>query len=440
MRLTGLLLFSLACGSVKETPADAPASDAAPDGPLVGEATLEVKLGGVATGGLKVLFHDAQGAVVTEATTDGSGIATATVNVGAMVTVAVSATELITITGVKPADHILLKNPPPFQDTTVSTVSFGSSQEAAGHSFYRADLGDDLYVTAPKMTTGTRTLDVLQANLDATGKLHMVAAVYDATNKIISYASVANVTPVLGGTTIVNFPSLYRQDVTTMNVTLSGAPADASLFVVDSANEQAGMLFAPSAFAGIDSSSVAAGNAAVIVPYLGSFGDFVHTTAVVRFMAPGTETFTYARRVPRPAGAFVIDAATTPRLGAAALDVATPVRPVATWTITGGTAAGGDANIARLAWRDAGGGAFTWHAYVAPDATSFAFPAVSAALAPQAPAQTSIFTTIGVTHHNLEPMAGYDAFRVAPPVDFDQPSVFPLGFTSWLQSQTRKTL
>ncbi|MEJ7598198.1 MAG: hypothetical protein WKG01_09840 [Kofleriaceae bacterium] len=439
MRGTWLFLFVLGCGSVTSNPPDGAVGDATPDGPSVGEATLEVKLGGVATSGLNVVFQDTLGAVVTEATTDASGKATATVHVGAMITVAVSANELITITGVKPGETILLKNPPPYDGTSVGQVTFSATQEANNKSFYRADLGDDQYFTLQTMTSGARTMNLLRGNIDAAGKFSMVVAVYDASDKIISYASSSNLTPTIGGTTAVSFPSLYRSDVTELNVTLTGAPADASLLAVDSANEQAGMLFAPSSFAGLDQSSVAGGNAAVIVPYLGSFGDFVQTTATLRFMTPGTETFTWARRVPRPAGAFVIDAAATPRLGSAMLDTATPTRPVASWTITGNAAAG-DANIARLTWRDAGGGSFTWHAYVAPDATTFTFPVVSTALAPQAPSQTSIFTTVGATHHNLEPLAGFDAFRLAPPVDFEQPSVLPLGFISWTASQTRKTL
>lgn len=438
MRWTGVFLFVLGCGNVTAKPPDSGVDDAAPDGPLVGDATLEVKLGGLATPGLKVVFNDAQGAVTTEAMTDGDGKATATVNVGAMITVAVSASELITITGVNPGETVLLKNPPPFDDTTVSTVNFGSSQEATNKSYYRADLGDDLYVTAINMTQGARTLDLYRSNLDAAGKFHMVAATYDAANKIISYAFVTNFTPTMGGTTTVTFPSNYRSDVVNMNVTLSGAPADANLMVVNSANEQSGLLFAPSSFAGADNSSVAGGNAAVIVPYLGSFGDFVQTSAEVRFATPGTETFTYTRRVPRPAGAFVIDAATTPRLGGAALDTTTPTRPVASWTIAGDGAAG-DANIVRITWRDAGGGSFAWYTYVAPDATSITMPAVSAAMAPQAPSQTSIFTLVEAIHHSLEPLAGYAAFRAAPPIDFEQPSKMPLGFTSWVQSETRKT-
>jgi hypothetical protein len=439
MRLTLLFLFVLGCGNVKSNPPDSGVDDAAPDGPSIGEATLEVKLGGLATPGLEVVFNDSQGAVVTETMTDAAGIATATVNVGAMVTVAVSANELITITGVVPGDHILLKNPPPYDSTTASSVTFGASQEATGKSFYRADLGDDEYVTTVNMTTGTRQLDLLRGNIDAAGKMHMVAGTYDEKNNLINYSFVANYTPNLGGTTTVNFPQPWRSDIVDINVTLSGAPADASLLVVNSANEQTGFLYAPSSFAGADQSSVAGGNAAVTVPYLGSFGDFVQTTAELRFMAPATENFVWARRVPRPAGAFVIDAGAAPRLGAAALDTTTPTRPVASWTVTGDAAAG-DASIVRMAWRDSGGGSFTWHAYVRPDATTVTFPAVSAAIGPQAPSQTSIFTQVDTVLHNLEPLAGFDAFRAAPPIDFDNPLTLPLGFTSWQQSKTKKAL
>ena len=444
MRWTGVLLLLFGCGEVKAVvdaggPGGEGGVDAPADGPAVGEASVEVKLGGVATAGLHVVFNDSTGAVISEGMTNASGIATATVHANSMVTVAVGSEDLITVTGVNPEDHILLANPPPYDGTTVSTVTFGSSSEANGKSFYRADLGDDQYVTAINMTSGTRTLTLPRANIDAAGKIHMVAAVYNASDALISYSFVTGFTPTINGTTNIVFPSNWRTDLTNINITLSGAPADATLLAVDSANEQSGFLFAPSSFAGSDQASVTGGQAAVIVPYLGSFGDFVQTTAELRF-SMSNDRFRFSRRVPRPAGAFVLGSTDMPpRLGAAALDSSTATRPVASWTTTG-TATGGDAIIATLAWRDAGGGSYRWHVYVPPDATTVTFPAVSNAMAPQAPAQTSIFNILEVTHHSLDPLNGYDAFRQAPPIDFENAFDMPLGFSRWVTSSTRATL
>src|SRR5690606_20832173 len=120
------------------------------------------------------------------------------------------------------------------------------------------------------MTSGTRSLNYVLGNVDAAGKIHAVAGVYDTSNRLISYAFRAGLTPVVGGTTTSTFTS-WRTDLTDIDVTLSGAPAESTLLRVESANEMSGFLYMPSAFGGADTASVTGGQAAVVVPYLGGF-------------------------------------------------------------------------------------------------------------------------------------------------------------------------
>jgi hypothetical protein len=144
------------------------------------------------------------------------------------------------------------------------------------------------------------------------------------------------------------------------------------------------------------------------------------------------------RRVARPAPAFTIAANDFPaRIGTPTLDKTTPTRPVAKWTVTGSTVSG-DATIVNLGWKDANNLAYTWLLYARPDATSLTVPAVSSSLAGQAPAQ-STFTSLTVTQVNLEPMAGYDAFHLAPIEASANTFPIPVGFTSWAYDTNNAT-
>lgn len=441
MRWLSVLAFVVGCGSVTAKPdaggGSGDGGGSGSDAQTVGDATFELKLGGVATAGKAVVFSNPDGTLAKEATTDAGGLATATIMTGAMVTVAVDSNTLVSIGGVKPGDHIILKNPPPFDTTPAGIVSFGAASEATNKAYYRADLGADNYTTVQTMTSGTRQLNLTRGNLDANGKLSLAAAVYDAADRVIAYTFLTNVTPTLGQTTTVTLPA-YMTDVVNMTVMLSGAPSDATKLSVDSANEQAGALYVPSSFGGLDSATVSNGAATVTVPYLGSFGDFVQTTAYVTFPTT-TDVFTFTRRQPRPAGAYTLTASSMPpRIGMAAVDASTLTRPKLTWTLTG-NAASGDAIATRLSWHNGANVQFVWHAYLPPDATTVTFPVVGTAMMAQAPNDTSFLSGLRVAHEDFEPLGGFDAFRIAPPLDFANP-VIPTGMTSWIESETNKSL
>lgn len=199
------------------------------------------------------------------------------------------------------------------------------------------------------------------------------------------------------------------------------------------------MLYASSDFPSTSpyprTATIVGGSAACVVPSLGDFGDFVQTEAMIEFDSLPASRI--VRRAPLPAGAFVIDSDDLPaRITNTTLDPSTPTRPLVGWTIEGSTA-NGDANLIVLSWRDANGASYRWHAYVPPDATTFTFPAVSVALAAQAPAQTSTGMGVYVSQHGLEPLAGYAEFHLAPPIDYTDPyyphyADMPLGFHTWI--------
>jgi hypothetical protein len=285
------------------------------------------------------------------------------------------------------------------------------------------------------MTSGTRTLTLQHGNLGPGGTMNVVAGVYDASTTLIGYTFLTDVVPVLGQTTTVTLPA-YRTDLVNIPVMLTGAPADASQLSIDSANERVGFPYMPSSFGGLDTATVSGGTASVVVPSLGGFGDTVLTSAHLSFSAQ-SDSVTWARRSVLPAGAFPIGAADLPpRLGAAAADMSTATRPTLTWTSTGNK---GDGLLVDLSWHNAANTNFAWHVYLAPDATTVTFPVASTAIAQQSPNDTSFLRSLTVTLHDLEPLTGFDAFRVAPPIDFANP-VMPAGFTSWVQSETHATL
>lgn len=450
----GVFLFLVACGEVKAKPDggggggggdDSGVADAATDGPAVGDATVAVTLDGVAQSGVRVNFQATDGSLTSEAMTDSNGVATGEVHTNAMVTVAIGPNDLVTITGVNPGEQVVLKNRKPFDSTAVTTAAFGASSEATNKYFYRADVGEangeSTYVTAVNMTSGTRTLDVSRGSLDAMGRFNLVAAVYDMNNKLIAYSS-TNRTPSSTGTTTATVPTPWRTDISELTVSIAGAPTDTTTLSVVSTNEQSGMLYVPSNFpVGSPypgSAPIANGTATVVVPYLAGFGDYVHTRAIVKFAGSTYyERMDLVRRVARPAPAFTIASGDLPaRIGSPALDATVPTRPVITWTLSGSTA-NGDANSVDLNWKDASAATYRWHVYLPPDATTVTFPEVSASIAAQAPAQTSMLSKPTVAQHCLDPLAGYAAFHLAPPLNYSDSTYYetmPLGFQTWFYS------
>ncbi len=283
------------------------------------------------------------------------------------------------------------------------------------------------------MTTGSdRTLDLKNGNRSTSGLIDVVSSAYNASNQLVGYNYKTDLTPTQNGATNAMLGSWFT-DIVSIQILLSGAPTDASQLTIDSYNERSGFLYAPSRFGGVDSASVSGGGASVTVPYLGGYGDFVQTRAKLTFPPAAKTSFSWTRRATRPAGNFVIAAADMPpRLAAATLDSANPMRPSVHWTTSGG----GDAILAIMYWNGGSGGAYQWFAYTPPDTTSVTFPVVPTALSPQAPSQSSTLTAVQVSSHDLEPLTGYDEFRSALPVDISRPDDMPIGYTKWVRSET----
>jgi hypothetical protein len=445
--LSVIVLFLVGCGEVKAKQPDGGGGGgdggggdgAMPDGPPVGEATIEVQLSGAPTGGLKVNFQEADGSVVGDVMTDTTGKAKATVHIGAMVTVAVAPRQLVTITGVNPGETVVLKTPKPYDGSTAGDVTFAATVEAPNKSFYRVDVGDYQYVTAVAMTSGTRTLNLLRGNLDGTGKFNLFAGTYDVNNKLISYNFVNGITPSSTGITNVNLGSNWRTDLNDYLTMLSGAPSGATQLTVTTFNEQATFQFSPGEFGATNtrSATITGGNASLYNRYPGGFGDFIQTQVSIRF---GTtrESVEFWRRMVRPAGALTITANDFPvQIGVPTLDKTNATRPVANWTLTGSTV-NGDGTIVEISWKDPSNVGYSWIAYVKPDATSLTFPSVSSSLAGQAPAQ-STFTGLAVSQANLEPMAGYSAFHLAPIPANGGTYPIPPGFSTWSYSSNSTT-
>jgi hypothetical protein len=444
MRKLGLLLCLVACGNVRSDlpdggddgdggEIDAGDDDGmAIDAPSSGVATVQVQLAGTATGGLKVNFHEADGSLISEADTDLSGTATGTVHENAMVTIAVGPRALVTITGVNPGETITYRTPPPFDNSSAGTVTFSVATEAPNKSFYRVDLGSDLYQTFITVASGTRSLSMSRGNLDGNGRFNLYAGTYNTSNQLISYTFANNILPNASGTTAVSLPNTWRTDLNEFVLSVNGAPTGATQLRGTTWSETANAQFAPNDFGTPVtplSATINAGNASVNQRYPGSFGDFVQTVANVSF---GTtrESAAFWRRVARPAGAFAIAANNFPaRIGVPALDKTVPTRPVASWTVTGSTV-NGDVAIVDLGWRDASNLAYEWLLYAPPETTSLTIPAVSSSLTAQAPGQ-STYNMLRVTQANLDPVVGYGAFRLAPVRADGDTYPIPVGFTAW---------
>jgi hypothetical protein len=437
MRKLALLVFLVGCGNVRATPdggddIDSAGDDDGIDAPTTGTATVQVQLAGMATGGIKVNFQEADGSLISEADTDTSGMATGTVHANAMVTIAVGPRALVTITGVNPGETVLFKTPPPYDGSLAGTVTFSSLSEATNKSYYRVDLGDDQYSTYTAMTTGTRSINLKRGNLDGNGRFNMYVGTYDVNNRLISYSFVNNVTPSGTGTTAVTVPNNWRTDLNEFVLSVNGAPTGATQLRGTTWAETASFQYAPNDFGTPVtplSATISAGNAQVNQRYPGSYGDFIQTYADVTF---GTtkESAAFWRRVARPAGVFTIASNNFPaRMGAPTLDKTVPTRPVASWTVTGSTV-NGDATIVDLGWKDASNVAYTWLFYAPPDSTSVGVPAVSSSLTAQAPSQ-STYTNLQVTQANLDPVGGYAVFHLSPVRADPDTYPIPVGFTAW---------
>jgi hypothetical protein len=399
-----------------------------------------VRLAGTPTGGLKVNFQEADGSLISEADTDTTGTATGTVHANAMVTIAVGPRALVTITGVNPGETVVLGTPPPYDNSSAGTVTFSTASEAPNKSFYRVDLGSDLYSTFINMTTGTRSLSMSRGNLDGNGRFNLYAGTYNTANQLISYTFATNILPNASGTTAVSLPNNWRTDLNEFVLSVNGAPTGATQLRGTTWSETANAQFAPNDFGTPVtplSATINGGNASVNQRYPGSFGDFVQTVADISF---GTtrESVAFWRRVARPAGVFTIAANNFPaRIGALALDKTVPTRPVASWTLTGSTV-NGDAAIVDLGWRDATNLAYEWLLYAPPETTSLTIPAVSASLTAQAPGQ-STYNLLRVTQVNLDPVGGYAAFHLAPVRADSDTYPIPVGFTSWAYATNSTT-
>jgi hypothetical protein len=452
-----LVLLLAACGSVKRgddgadgAPPGTGADSGAPDGPVAdappatGEASIEVRLGGAPTPGVPVVFHGPDGGVAAEATTDSTGTASATIGRDGMITVATSVTNLLTIDAVQPGDRIVLATPPALDDTDISDIVFSSAQEAPGKFYYRADMGADLYVTVVDMVGGGR-LSLSRAVLDQAGQFHLVAGVYSAVDALIGYSFLSDITPVIGGTTTISLPVPWRTDIRTITTSIAGAPAEAEgeNFEVETANRLGELPFMNSSFAGLDRAPITGGAASVSTVYLGSFGDSVETTARLSLRGGPVRAplgfLSWTRRSPLPATGIALgDADMPPRLSPS-LGREDPARPALSWDLAG-NASGGDASIVDLQYANGTTGRLSWRALVPPDATTFTFPDVAERLAGQAPGLDSTVSLARVIYTDLEPLAGYDAFRAAPPIGVASSSVLPPGFERMVQSEGRAPL
>jgi hypothetical protein len=138
---TLISLGLLACGGnsvhhLADGGGDAPrAPDASPDAPTTGVVTITVTVKGVGAANVPVYFQNADSTVVSDTTTDGSGVATATMRAGGFVSVieptvvvanavvTEAGASLLTFSGVKPGDQLRDDLQPPTVADVPTTVN-----------------------------------------------------------------------------------------------------------------------------------------------------------------------------------------------------------------------------------------------------------------------------------------------------------------------------
>jgi len=350
-----------------------------PDAPVVtGGVIVNVLRGGAPIANVKVVAHDATGAVTAELTTDAAGrvtIAAAPSMISVVDLASVEGPGVVTYTDVAAGDvlNVALAYLDPELPAIGSYTMAGPSYDGANVFEIQAGSWCSSFVVAPVPPNVSVSINPYCVGAGATSGAVLVRA--ESATAMLGYAFAKNLAKPSGGAAVpVTLSAFAPKNDVTLKVT--SAPTDAnelhSYFVIHD-----GRRF----FVGPSNGDLF--EAGLVYPSPAGFGDAVQSSYFVqtygagdrplwrgafrREAAPTTATATLTHDF-TTALAAVTDTVLTP-------DPASAVRPTVAWTAPGLT--GHDGGVVRLHLMPSGNGPIVpWSVVVSPTKTSFKVPAL----------------------------------------------------------------
>lgn len=390
------------------TPPDSSAPDAAPTG-----VTVTVKHEGAPQKDVRVIFHDATGAVTGDFKTDAAGVVSQPVAPSMVTILAPNAevgTELAPLTYLGVADGDALT----IELDGVNVVSkIGEYSVTLGGGFdnaeqYSVRAGDQCSTLGP--SDGTLILDLYPSCVGAQGVVLATASAADGTPLAFTFAK--NLAKPMGGATI-TVPALPPFVAAgSLTVTAANVP--------------------PNDYAWVEAAALADGRSFDIGPRGGDFpaepatfrlpvgfGD-AHQASMGTYS--GMSSRTIVKREPATVTNIAFDfAALLPSLGDSNVAADNPKRPKATWS-SSAPLTGTDGGILRLDWYG-NRGSLRWSFVLPPGTTEVTAPALPADLSipalEEAPVDITALAFVEATH-----LEGYKAFKSMPMPSGDAPEIF----------------
>lgn len=401
--------------------ADDDAAPGDPDaGPPTGLLTVHVTLAGVPLEGTPVVFHTAGGALIDSQQTDAAGEAVGHVSAGGQVTtfLPMATATLFTVTGVSPGETVTI-DPLGWASGDAGTIAVRAAAGAAGTTTYYGETCTDEHVL-PAIKTPT-TIPLPAGCLDGGGTFDLLVRATGADGATIAYRQALDVTPDADMATDVTLAAPWRKDVDPATVSLTAAPAFATLAAASALAVRSDRPFN----LGAQNAAVVEGGAAdLAVPVPGLFAERVALTAALA----GDATASTVTRDLAPPGALAVTGADflEPPLAVEIDDAGGDL--VVTWD---NQADGADLQTARIAY-DADG-ARAWVVVLAPGVYSAVLPPLPAPLTAVAPELDEISAvTVGAIETSL--LEGYDQARTA------RPGIVFRAFAAFVPGETDYTL
>ena len=396
--LVSALAFLASCGS------DDPAG---PSEPATGVMTVVLGDDDGAAAGLHVLVQGPDGAMKSQALTDGMGQAAVDITSGDMVTTVVEFEPdyfaLRTIVGVQPGDHFT--NQPTnnnWDDPTQVVIVDGEAPD--GHDILIFGTGCS---SGGGSITFPYTVQMYEGCMTESGLLHMCwESLVDQERQAFAY--VTDVPYDTSDTTTVDLTGLWRSDWQEVSMTLPDPPANMTSYSLTPWPERDGASFY---------------NLETLYLYSGDPIPADHTLTVaqgfpesilVQFRTAGDDAdYTLNER-------FAVDGSTTelafsfepPVVNAGTAQFDEPGRPVLSWSVQPSSLATDGIKL-YLWWEGEGDLRYSWIIYLPPGTTSFQipeFPEGLAAVRPPAPSLESQMGS-GLEYVGNSTLDGYDGFR-----------------------------
>jgi hypothetical protein len=407
------------------TPADAGHDTVLPDGPVsdgvqpegalpdtaadsVGGTQVVVTVydDGVGQAGVEVAFHDPTGTLLHQAQTDGSGVASAEMPQGGMVTVgrlgAQGIQQLTTVAQVKPGEAVFVGSPQPL-NAVVGKLRLKSSQPVQNATGYLVDLGcKEQKVTS--LDTPVE-LDVPAACLLG-GSLNVFVSSLDQQDLPYSYATAVNVALASGQTVDVDVTN-WSVDWASLVFSIKDHPAGAAALQVNAATVAGGLAYYSVAYPTIGT-AYPGSSATMLHAYANGFGDSLEYLVGFGYgdaVNPTGESALFRRDKTRPTAITVM----------AAAEVLPPPASVTvssnqvSWTAPTGL---GEVDGVLMEVRWLGTTPTRWTVLCAPANNSFTLPQLPAPLSGWVPGPASGAAETVVTYVEADTIAGYDKLRL----------------------------